>query len=112
MGSRPLAEQLRSDDRAILGALSAGPLSTNEIAYAIRRAAWAAWSERHGYDFEWETDEEPVGARLLASHDAREAGMKLSSWEIYPRLRSLERRGAVERIQIEGRRPMLWSRRV
>jgi len=34
------------------------------------------------------------------------------TWEIDARLRSLEKRGAVERLQVEGQRPMLWSRRV
>jgi hypothetical protein len=96
-------------DQAILDALDAsGALSTREISTWIRRRAWRDWSERHGYDFEWETDEEPVGARLLASAEARDRGILLSTWEIYRRLRWLERRGLVERIQIPGRRPMLW----
>lgn len=106
------ATALRADDREILSVLEDGPLSANEIADRVRRRARDRWSERHGYDFEWETDEEPLGARLLAHFEAKDEGIKLMSFEIDPRLRSLERRGAVERIQIEGKRPMLWSRRV
>jgi DNA-binding transcriptional ArsR family regulator len=103
---------LRPDDRAILDALADGPLSAQEISDRIRRTVRAAWSEKHGYDFEWETDEEPLGARLLAHGEARDAGLKLLAYELHPRLRSLEKRGALERIQIAGKRPMLWSRRV
>lgn len=95
-------------DQAILRILADGPLSANEIADKIRREAWATWSERHGYDFEWETAEEPLGARLLASCEARDSGLLLHAYEIHPRLRGMERRGEVERIQIEGHRPMLW----
>lgn len=107
-----LFSPLRADDRAIIVALADGPLSTQEIAREIRRVIRAEWSEKHGYDFEWETDEEPLGARLLASGEARDRGIKMMAHEIAPRLRSLEKRGAVERIQIEGARPMLWRRRV
>ena len=104
--------KLRADDRAILQALSNGPLSTREVSDAIFRRIREEWSEKHGYDFEWETDEEPLGARLLASCEARDSGLILLAHEIAPRLRSLEKRGAVERIQIAGQRPMLWGRRV
>lgn len=100
---------MSASDQAILATLKDGPLSANEIADRIRRGAWAAWSERHGYDFEWETDEEPLFARLLALGEARDAGLKLHGYEMHAPLRSLERRGLVERIQIEGHRPMLWS---
>ena len=95
-------------DQAILRALADGPLSTQEIARSIRLEAWAAWSERHGYDFEWETDEEPLGARLLASCEARESGLVLLAHEVAPRLAGMEKRGEVARIQIAGHRPMLW----
>jgi len=103
------ATALRPDDRAILAALADGPLSTAEIAERIRHETREAWSAAHGYHFEWDTDEEPLGARLLASHEARIAGLKLQAHEVAPRLRSLEKRGAVRRIQIEGQRPMLWE---
>jgi hypothetical protein len=95
-------------DQAILRALEDGPLSTREIANRIFREAREAWSERHGYDFEWGTDEEPLGARLLASAEARESGLVLLAHEVAPRLRALERRGDVARVQLEGHRPMLW----
>jgi hypothetical protein len=71
---------------------------------------WEAWADRHGYDLEWETDQEPFGARILAFSEADEMGLPyLFSHQVYPRLRRLERRGEVERIQVEGRRPMLWQ---
>jgi hypothetical protein len=97
-------------DHRILGALEAGPLTANEIAYKLRREVWEAWADRHGYDLEWETDQEPFGARILAFSEADEMGLPyLFSHQVYPRLRRLERRGEVERIQVEGRRPMLWQ---
>lgn len=96
-------------DLAILDVLALGAHSAQEIADAIRRKAREDWAERHGYFFEWETDEEPLGARLLAHGDARQAGLKLLAYEIDPRLRAMEKRGEVVRIQIEGHRPMLWT---
>jgi hypothetical protein len=101
---------INAGDSAILKALKGGPFSTREVADRVRRAAWEAWSERHGYDFEWDTDEEPVGARILASGEARKRGLKLHAYEIHPRLRALEKRGLVERVQLAGHRPMLWRR--
>lgn len=107
---------LRADDREILAVLENGPLSANEIADRIRQRAFDRWSDRHGYDFEWGTDargtEEPLGARLLALGEAKDEGIKTLGYQLHPRLRALEKRGAVERIQIEGQRPMLWRSRV
>lgn len=99
-------------DQRILGALEAGPASANEIARKLRLEVWAAWADRHGYGHvEWETDREPLGARLLAFYEADEMGLPyLHGHQVYPRLVRLERRGEVARIQIEGRRPMLWRR--
>jgi hypothetical protein len=98
-------------DQRILGVLNeAGPLTAREIYDRLRREVWAAWADRHGYDFEWETDQEPLGARLLAFSEADELGLPyLHGHQVHPRLLGLERRGEVERIQIEGRRPMLWQ---
>lgn len=107
-----VATDLRPCDAAILRVLVDGPLTAQEIADKIRREAWAAWSERHGYDFEWGTDEEPLGARLLAHGEARDAGLLLLGYEIAPRLTQLERWGRVVRVQIAGSRPMLWQLRV
>jgi hypothetical protein len=99
-------------DQRILAALEAlGPATAREIADRLRREVWEAWAERHGYDFEWGTDEEPLGARLLAVSGADAMGLPyLFGHQVYPRLLGLERRGEVERIQVEGRRPMLWRR--
>lgn len=99
-------------DHRILGALEAGPLSANEIAHKLRREVRESWADRHGYgDIAWETDQEPFGARLLAFSEADELGLPyLYSYQVYPRLRGLERRGEVERIQVEGHRPMLWQK--
>lgn len=96
-------------DQAILDVLDT-PMSANEISEALRQQALDAWAAVHGYDIEWGTDAEPLGARLLALTEARERGTYLSGFEVYPRLRYLERHGRVERIQIEGHRPMLWHR--
>jgi hypothetical protein len=98
-------------DLEILGALERGPLSAREISDAVVRMVKEAWAERRGETIEWDTDDEPVGASLLACTEARDVGFKMMPWEIDRRLRSLERRGYVTRIQIDGHRPMLWRRR-
>ena len=96
-------------DNRILAALEDGPLSAREIADKLHREVLDAWAERHGYDFEWGTSEEPFGARLLAISEAAETGLPhLYRHTVDPRLRGLERRGEVERIQLPGHRPMLW----
>lgn len=97
-------------DQRVLHALADGPKSSREIGDFLRREVWHAWAEKHGYDFEWETDEEPVGARILAMGEADQLGLPyLMGSTIDGRLRRLEGRGLVERIQLEGRRPMLWK---
>lgn len=101
-------------DQAILRALVDGPLSTREIATRLRREACEDWADRHGYEIDWGDFDsnrgptEPLGARLLALGEGRDAGLLFSPWEIQPRLYGLEKRGSVERIQIAGHRPMLW----
>lgn len=98
-------------DQRVLRALDAGPATVNEIARKLRLEIWEAWAERHGYEFEWETDQEPLGARLLAVSEADDMGLPfVHKHDVYPRLLGLERREEVERIQIEGHRPMLWRR--
>lgn len=103
-------------DQAILDALDK-PMSAREISEKLRQQALDAWAEEHGYgEVEWGTDQtgpnEPFGARMLALTEARERGTYPGlSFEVYPRLLYLERHGRVERIQIEGHRPMLWTRR-
>lgn len=99
-------------DLAIVSALEHGPRSAREISADILLTVKEAWADRRGYAIEWGTENEPVGASLLACHEAREQGFKLHSWEIHSRLVSLERRRIVERIQVEGHRPMLWRRSV
>lgn len=100
----------RPADLAILDQLATGPLTGEEIAARIRQEALDAWLEKSNYDFEWGTAQEPLGARLLAISEARDRGLLVHGFELYPRLRLLERRGDVQRIQIEGRRPILWRR--
>jgi hypothetical protein len=91
--------------------LGEGPATAKEIARKLRLEVWEAWAERHGYEgIEWETDREPLGARLLAFSEADKMGMPyLAGHQVYPRLVGLERRGDVRRIQIDGHRPMLWQ---
>lgn len=99
---------LRPCDRAILLELADGPLTVEEIAKRIRNLYRRAWAAEHGYDIEWETEREPLGARGLASAAARAAGVLLLGFELQPRLRYLEQHEFVARIQIDGHRPMLW----
>lgn len=95
-------------DVALLSALRSGPLSTREIGTRIHDHVLQSWAVEQGYEIEWKTDAEPVGARLLASCWGRELGIRWNEWEIRPRLLRLERAGEIERIQIAGHRPMLW----
>lgn len=97
-------------DQAILDVLDT-PMSGKEISQTLRQRALEAWADEHGYDIEWGTDSEPLGARLLAISEARERGTYPGlGHEVYPRLLYLERHGRVERIQLDGHRPMLWRR--
>lgn len=96
-------------EERILGALADGPLSAREIAERLRDDLFEGWAERHGFEVAWGTDEEPLGARLLAIHEAAENGVPhLFAHQVYPRLRALELMEEVQRIQIPGHRPMLW----
>jgi DNA-binding transcriptional ArsR family regulator len=108
MAATHTGEPLGVADLAIVSCLERGTFSTREIADAILLIVKQAWADKHGYDIEWGSDFEPVGASLLACFEAREMGFKLSPREVGARLASLEKRGLVERIQIEGNRPMLW----
>lgn len=104
----PPSPELRPCDQAILAVLADSPRSAQEIAAAIRRSAREAWIEREEIVQTWEDDEPPALVKLLAHGDARKDGLKLLGYEIAPRLRYLERHNLVERIQLEGHRPMLW----
>ena len=97
-------------DLAIASALERGPLSAREISQLILATVKEAWADRNSMAVEWGTDAEPVGASLLACCEARDQGFKLHPWEIHQRLVSLEKRGVVQRIQVDGHRPMLWRR--
>lgn len=109
MADRRTVRGLAADQR-ILAALEAGPATAKEIGEKLRREVWEAWADRHGYDFEWGSDQEPLGARLLARIEADEMGLPyLYAYDVYPRLRGLERRGQVGRIQIDGHRSILWN---
>ncbi len=96
-------------DQRALDAIAGGPLSSRELSMRLLREDWERWAEQEGFEIAWDTDDEPVGARLLALAEAREAGLYCGMrWEIYRRLVRLEKRGLVERIQVPGHRPMLW----
>jgi hypothetical protein len=95
-------------DERILANLDA-PRTAGEIGDLIHREALDDWLERHpGYDFEWFSDDELPGARLLASCGGRDRGLRYHPWEIYPRLVALEKRGLVERITPPGGRGIIW----
>lgn len=108
MAAAHTSQPLSVADLAIVSCLERGPFSTREISDEILLIVKQAWADKHGYDIEWGSDSEPVGASLLACCEAREMGFKLSPWQVGARLASLEKRGLVQRIQIKGRRPMLW----
>ena len=96
-------------DQRILGAIGDTPRTAREIADVLFREVLGTWRDEKGYDFEYFTDEEPLGARLLAISTAEERGLVyLAAHEVYPRLRGLERRGLVERITPPRGRGILW----
>jgi CTP:molybdopterin cytidylyltransferase MocA len=94
-------------DLRVLAALDQ-PGTTREVSDRVIAAVREAWAqEEHGC--EWEEVETYLPARLLAWGWAKDRGTPpLMPWEVYPRLRKLERAGLVERIQVAGHRPMLW----
>jgi len=95
-------------NQRVLGALSDGPKTANEIADVLLLEVWQAWADRHGYDLAALIENE-VEVRVMAWAEAEENGLAyLFSHQVYPRLRALERKGLVERVQIAGTRPMLW----
>ena len=83
------ARKLRSCDRVILDALLDGSATAREISERVLMRSKEEWAARHDYFFEWDTDEEPLGAALLAHSEARKAGWVLMTWEIDGRLRAL-----------------------
>jgi hypothetical protein len=93
----------------VLAVVSDGPKTCNEVSAILIAEAREAWANRHGYEIEWGSEHEPLGARLLAWGEAEENGcLYLIGHEVYPVLRRLERDGKVGRIQVEGHRPILW----
>lgn len=108
-------QQLRHlADQKILEALRDGPKTANEIAAVLRREVLESWAEEQGLEIEWGDEgrgpSEPVGARLCAIASARRRGVVfVPGYELLTRLPRMEKRGLVERIQLEGHRPMLWK---
>lgn len=95
-------------ERVVLDQLESGPKTSREISRATFIESWNAWADRNGV--ERSDDPEPM-ARLLASVDAEKHGqLRLHPWEAYAVLRRLERKGSVHRLQLEGRKAILWSR--
>ena len=97
-------------DQRILGALESGPLSAREISEKLIAETREAWAESEGLSVdELEAEGWPSPTRLMAFAAADRLGVPfVHSWEADSRLRRMERKGQVQRIQIEGRRPMLW----
>ncbi len=104
--------ELPACDRAIIAALTDGPLSAQEIADNIRREGRERWLVGEGIYSDQEIENPSNIVKLLSCSMMRGEGLKIHGHEVYARLRSLERRGAIERIQVEGQRPMLWRSRV
>lgn len=106
--AEPTLKSVAAEHR-VLGSLADGPKSCSEIADVLRQEVWDTWADKNGLEIEWDTDREPVGARLLAWSTAADSGLvHLFRDQVYPVLRRLERKGLVSRLQIAGRRPMLW----
>lgn len=98
-------------EQRILAILTDGPKTCNEVSAALIAESREAWADRHGYSIEWGTAQEPLGARLLAWHEAEENGcFYLVGHEVYRFVRRLERAGRVSRLSIDGHRPILWLR--
>lgn len=92
--------------------LADGPLSGREISERMFEETWEEWAESRGVGglIEWRTDQEPLGARLLAFCEAKDAGCEpLHAWQLYRHLVRMEKAGLVSRIQIPGHRPILWA---
>jgi hypothetical protein len=92
---------------SIIEILKEGPMTEREISARIIQDARERWAEAKGYEIDW--NDPPVGASLLALGQARDQGLKLHAHEIHNDLRWLERNHLISRIQIPGRRPMLWT---
>lgn len=94
---------------AILAALTNGPLSAGEICKRLYDAARQSWADENGFDYDPETEDCDRVVWLLGWATAEERGyVVLHSWQIDGLLRRMEKRSQVVRIQIPGRRPMLW----
>ena len=105
------ATALRDDDRTVLDALADGPLSVREISAGTYHAAREAWCDEN--DLEYDPEKPSSVVKLMGFVTASEHGLVTLNADAVRRvLGRLEKRGAVERIAVEGHRPMLWSRRV
>lgn len=94
-------------EQEVLAALADGSKSCREISEWTIRRAQRAWAEEHGLDPD---DDDPVAlVRILGWSTANERGLSpMHHWQADTVLRRLEQRGQVARVQIEGRRPILW----
>lgn len=94
-------------EREVLDALAKGPKSANEISEATYHAARQAWCDANGITYD--PEDPPPLVKLMGFVTAPQRGLvPMASWRVDAVLRRLEKRGEVARIQIAGRRPMLW----
>jgi hypothetical protein len=94
-------------EREVLDALASGPKSSREISEITVHAARKAWADENGVDYD--PNNPAPFVKLLGWHTASERGLSpMHAWEVYAVARRLEKRGEIVRVQIDGRRPMLW----
>jgi hypothetical protein len=106
-----MSEQVQRSLSRVLGLLDE-PRTTREIYQALLSHRWEAWAEEEGVTIEWAEDGTPrdPAVWLLSWCRERMRDEALNPEQVYNRLRRLEREGLIQRVQIPGRRPMLWFR--
>lgn len=96
-------------EQTVVELLVAGPMTARELSREMHLRILEGWADANDLEVAWFTDLEPLGARILAAAWARENGLVfLHGHELHRPLANMEKRGLVQRIQIEGERPMLW----
>lgn len=93
-------------DQAILRELESASLTARELSNLMLLRAREQFAEDNGVGVDI-VEGNPI-LRSFAHAQARKRGVLLMTWEIDARLRYLEGRGDAHRIQVPGRRPMLW----
>lgn len=106
MATRVGAAQARA---RILYELRDGPLSAPEIAHRLWLEVMTTWAEANGVLWD---EEGGTGLDRLRAHQWWEKTYPCPTLSmphaVYPYLRTLEKQGEVQRIELAGHRPILW----